>query len=82
MTNKTKSPIITFNKLVKGIISKMIPISNKIRDEFGTIKHYAKKRNLNYGSLRLVLSGNESVPYIEKILKKDGFLKKYNKKTK
>lgn len=52
----------------------MLPITKAIKNKFGTVKHYAKKRNLNYGSLRLMLSSREKVPYIEKVLTKDGFL--------
>lgn len=57
----------------------MTQIALQIREEFGTLKRYAKIRNINYGTLRLVISRQKKVPYTEKILKKDGFLK-YSKK--
>lgn len=63
----------------KRIISKMRPITNKIKEKYGTLKNYAKKRNINYGSLRIAVSGTQKLSNIENILQKDGFLPKKRK---
>jgi len=57
----------------------MRPITNKIKEKFGTLKNYAKQRNINYGSLRIMVTGKQKMPNIENILKKDGFLSKRGK---
>lgn len=47
----------------------------KIKDKYGSLKHYAKIRGINYQYLRNQLSANKLSTNIEKILKEDGFIK-------
>jgi hypothetical protein len=54
----------------------MRPITNKVKERFGTLKNYAKLKKINYMSLRIFVMGNRKMPKIERILKKDGFLGK------
>lgn len=50
-------------------------LTEKIKNKYGSLKFYAKKKKLSYGSLRVVVSGGGvSRPVIEQ-LKKDGFIK-------
>lgn len=54
-------------------------LTAKIKSRYGTLKHYAKLRNLNYKSLRSYVSGVTALKTIEKQLIKDGFIKKDTK---
>ena len=46
----------------------------KIRDDWGTLKHYAKKRGINYYTLRNVIYGLGNSQKIKNTLKKDGYI--------
>lgn len=50
-------------------------LSAKIKNQFGSLKHYAKLRKLNYASLRAYIAGRTALKTIEKQLIKDGFIK-------
>lgn len=51
-----------------------LALTEKIKDKYGSLKFYAKKRKLSYNSLKVVVSkGAGSKPVIEQ-LKKDGFI--------
>jgi len=55
-------------------------LSEKIRYEYGTLKCYARKKNLNYGVLRAVINGCGKSKKVENQLIKDGFLKENESK--
>lgn len=51
-------------------------ITERIKNQYGSLKHYAKCKNINYGSLRNYVTGKRpDLVTIEKILKEDGFIK-------
>lgn len=54
----------------------MMNITNRIKSKYGSLKHYAKCKNINYGSLRCFLTKKRpDLTTIKNILQKDGFLK-------
>lgn len=51
-----------------------LEITQKVQDEFGTLKRYAKLRNLDYRLLRQVVLGLKVSKKCVEALKKDGFI--------
>ncbi|MDM7321250.1 MAG: hypothetical protein P3W91_005910 [Fervidobacterium sp.] len=49
-------------------------LTKKIREEFGTLKHYAKLRGINYRQLRRHVTGERFYPHIHQQLIEDGFI--------
>ncbi len=52
-----------------------LELTKQIKNDYGTLKHYALKKKINYGTLRLVIAGREKTKDIIKILKQDGYLR-------
>ena len=45
-------------------------VSEQIKDQFGTLKHFAKVAKINHGSLRVVLAGKaKSKPCTDALIK-------------
>ncbi|MBT0824400.1 hypothetical protein KJQ78_03885 [Campylobacter lari] len=53
-------------------------LSTKIKERYGSIKHYSKLRNINYSTLRIYICKYPSIkmPKLEKILINDKILSK------
>lgn len=51
------------------------PISLKIRERFGTVKHFCKLNGCNPGSLKVVLQGDSKSQAVVDALLKNGFIK-------
>ena len=54
---------------------KLIVDTAKIKEDYGTVKRFCKKNEINFNTYRVVKSGNGSSKKIEKILKIKGYLK-------
>ena len=50
-------------------------ITQRIKEEYGTVKFFCKKNNLNYNTVVAVMYGVQRSPKILKILKEKGFLR-------
>jgi len=50
------------------------PITELIKEKFGTVKHYAKVNGLHYELLRQVIAGHKVSKACVAQLKKDGFM--------
>ena len=46
-------------------------IVKKIKDEYGTVKHFCKKKGINYGSFRVYLAGKFDSERFKRILKEE-----------
>ena len=57
--------------LIKGFKMNRKEIVKKIKDEYGTVKHFCKKKGLNYDSFRVYLAGKFKSKKIEAILKEE-----------
>ena len=53
----------------------LTPLSRKIVDDWGTVKHFCKKHDINYNTFRYVVSGNGVSAPIVKVLKEHGYIK-------
>lgn len=53
-----------------------------IKDEWGTLAHYCRKRNLNYCSLRTIASTKATSKAIEERLWADGYLRYHDQPLK
>lgn len=51
-----------------------LEITQKVKDEYGTLIRYAKLRNLDYRLLRQVARGMKVSKKCVEVLKKDGFM--------
>lgn len=51
-----------------------LEITEKIREQYGTLKHYAKIRGLHYDLLRQVSQGHKVSKACVEALKKDGII--------
>ncbi|MDD4506224.1 MAG: hypothetical protein PHE60_07630 [Sulfurospirillaceae bacterium] len=51
-----------------------LEITQKVKDEYGTLKHYAKIKELDYRLLRQVALGKKVSKKCVEALKKDGFI--------
>jgi hypothetical protein len=46
-------------------------IVERIKDRYGTVKHFCKKKGINYGSFRVFLGGKFDSEKFKRILKEE-----------
>ncbi len=51
------------------------PISLKIKEDYGTVKRFCEKNNINYSTWKVVMAGNGKSARIINILKKHKYIK-------
>jgi len=56
------------------MFNKKNSITKKIKEKYGTVKHFCKLKGYNYGTFRTVLAGCAKSKRVENLLKEEGFL--------